>query len=368
MFSPGLAPLPQILPKNEALLALQIVIGDVVGRALVEHADRADVVGPRVRLGADAGARDQRISAQRDRGCTPVGRDLPDREHVLVIDRDRQREPLALRIGPAERHRLAGAQHVRRSGIEGIAIGDGHAVARPAEPGVIGVLGPARREQADRRRTLGDRLLILRQRQVVDPRALQVDRPVELRGFDPHPLARGLAQHDRTVAHGQRSVGGRPDRRFQRLRLALDDLGRGRVRRREELLRQEVAAEQDDRGKSAKRMKFLLSCFTRVVSVRRSGFRRSWDRVGPEPAPGMTPRDSFRRQPSALHRAIAAKRGNCIAGTAWLVTAARRKHCRRADLPAACDQDQRAGKKAWAARAHAASPLPRAWSDVDGDA
>ena len=52
----GLGTAAPDLSEERGILALQIVVGDVVGRALVEHADRADVVGPGIGLGADAGA------------------------------------------------------------------------------------------------------------------------------------------------------------------------------------------------------------------------------------------------------------------------------------------------------------------------
>ncbi|MCY1172774.1 hypothetical protein D9M73_129180 [compost metagenome] len=236
------------LAEEARFLALQIVEGDVVGGAFVEHADRADMVGPGIGLGADARARDQRIGAQRNRRGAGIGDGLAHREHIFGVDREGQREALALLVVPVERDRGVGGQRCAVGGEDGIAIGNGDAVAIPAEAREIRILGAARREQADRRGVLVDRLLVFGQRQIIDPRALQVDRALQIGGLDCH--ARGFAADDLEIAQARR-VGYRRATGWggDNLALAVDHLGRGRIGgMRKEFRRQEIAAEQNDRG------------------------------------------------------------------------------------------------------------------------
>jgi hypothetical protein len=69
------------------------------------------------------------------------------------------------RVGPGQRCRGAGCRH-------------------PAEFGVIGIRRAGRREHHDRRRIRIDGLAVLRQRQIVDTAALEIDRAAEPRGID----------------------------------------------------------------------------------------------------------------------------------------------------------------------------------------
>ena len=57
----------------------------------------------------------------------------------------------------------------------------------PAEGGDIGARRAERREEPDRRGILGDGLLLPEEDEIVDLRALEVDRALERRGFDSDP-------------------------------------------------------------------------------------------------------------------------------------------------------------------------------------
>ncbi len=94
---------------------------------------------------------------------------------------------------PLSQRSVTGALGVRGGAVGSpgtVRVGQLDALTAPAEAGEIGVLRAARAEQADRRAILGDRFLVGRQQDIVDARALQVDRSLELGRID---RARGLS-------------------------------------------------------------------------------------------------------------------------------------------------------------------------------
>ena len=157
--------------------------------------------------------------------------------------------------GPAalvqrQRDRAAAASARRRvGGPDRIGSGRGDAVARPAEPGEIGVRRAGRREQADRRRVLRDRLAVCRlSTRSSMPRALQVDRAGErgrvdadARASRPAPSARS-----RTAAG---AVGARARRRAWAATLVLPSsiFVTGGLAVGKKLLLDQRPAEQDQR-------------------------------------------------------------------------------------------------------------------------
>ena len=200
-----------------------------------------------------AGAADEAIARHRHGRAGRVAHALPDGDHVTVVHRqlDAEGEGTALSARPArtvrrQRHRVPGREDRRGGFPHSVRVRRLQPVAVPAELREVRLRRTGRGQQPDRGRALRDRFLILDQHQIVDPRSLEVDRSGELGGDDPHP--RRLAQHGRAVTGRDRVVGGRLGGRVgERLRLAVDDPGRGRVRGREEPRLHERPAEQDQR-------------------------------------------------------------------------------------------------------------------------
>src|SRR3954468_13211978 len=63
-------------------------------------------------------------------------------------------------------------------------------------------------------------------------------------------------------------------------------------------------------------------------------------RIGAGAAPRVASQQTFGGQPGAPQRPIALERGDCIGRAARLIAAARRKHARRAQLPAPGDENE----------------------------
>ncbi len=210
-----------------------------------------------VRVGRLAEPVDQRKAARIDRGGAGVGDCLLRGDQVIGIDAIFDAERLPGRVRPAQRYRRRRGQLRTARGPHGVRVRHLDALRRPAEAREIGGLGPARREQAHRGRILLDRLAIFAERDVVDARADEVDRPLDRGGFDRNTPAFGEHRVDRA----DRLRGGRGGRTRgrQRARLALrrgrrcgrravcarDRLGHvGRVGGRKIFLRNEVPADQ----------------------------------------------------------------------------------------------------------------------------
>ncbi len=221
----------------EVLLAVLLdrLVLDFLEPLVTEHADRAFVQDP---VAGSLGLADPGHPAEggdRRGAVAVVGDRVADREHVLVVDRDRaaEHEPGAVVVG--QRHRCrAGEFRVRRRRPH--RLGPGHRTGAllgdPAEFGEIGVGGAARRQQHDGRALGIDGLVIVGEPQVVDPRPGQVDRSRQGIGGDRHPLRFG----ERFVA-GEAGRRLRPARRrrrgpFRRRRRGAAGALGGRRRRR----------------------------------------------------------------------------------------------------------------------------------------
>ena len=220
-------------------------VGAVV-RRIVVHRHRTGVDCPAVRVLRHAGAVDQRVASHRHRRLARVRHCLADGEQIVVVDRQIDAEALSARVRCGQRYRTTGSEDVGGSGPHCVRRRRHQPTIAPAELREIR-LGCARgRQQPDRCRVLGNRFLVIGQHQVVDPRAAQVDRPLQAWRLDAH--ARALRQHRATVAHRGRAVRGRIGTGLRQcFRLAIDDLGRGRVRGREEPALRQRPAEQDQR-------------------------------------------------------------------------------------------------------------------------
>ena len=182
-------------------------------------------------------ARDQRIGKQRHRAAAGIGDAVPDGEEITVVDRDGAGEGKALAVVVGQRHRVIDVERARAlllprrvgAGHRGIGAGGGY----PAEFGVIGVRRSRRREQHDRRRIRIDGFAVLRERQIVDAAALEIDRAAEPRrrngdprrcgddGFTRGCLRRRCRTRRARNLRRRRRVGARPTRlrRLTRLRL-----------------------------------------------------------------------------------------------------------------------------------------------------
>jgi hypothetical protein len=168
-------------------------------------------------------------------------------EQIAVVDRKLDREGLTLPVIPAQRHRFAGGEHIARCGPHGVGVRQrGGTRGRPAEAGEIGVAAAVRREQADGRRILVDRLALCGQHQIVDLRALEIDRSGEARRGDLH--ARGLREDNRTILRHLRAGGNGSCWVGQGNGLAVYDRRRGLIRGRREAVGQQGPAEQHERG------------------------------------------------------------------------------------------------------------------------
>ena len=178
------------------------------------QADRADVAGPARGVGSTCRRGWQRHRGDRDRRGAEVGDPLRDGEQIAVVDRDDQLEPQARGVGPATGDGLAGRERRRAGGPDGVGVGGGDAVAGPAEAGEIGGRGACRRQQRTGGDFRRDRLALAQQDQVVDPRALEVDRAADrlacdrTRGVSAMTAARAriacgaLARGRRRLRHG----------------------------------------------------------------------------------------------------------------------------------------------------------------------
>ncbi len=167
-------------------VVLEIVIARVFQR--IRPGDEAFVQHPVFLAGRHAVARHQRIGIKRRRAAGLVQHAVADREHVLVVDLDAPREDQAMAIVPAQHHRMARRQHraarqrphrvvVRQRLAYALRIG-------PAEIGEIGEVRALRRQQHDFRAPGVGGVVIFFQAQIVEPRALQQQRSVEVRGVD----------------------------------------------------------------------------------------------------------------------------------------------------------------------------------------
>jgi hypothetical protein len=185
-------------------LLLQALVAQITDQAFVQ-----DVVARDLR-GAVPGDQCERI--QRHRRGADIGDFVVDGEKIAVVDRNRPPEGETVAIVIFQRHRAGWRQAVRTLLLpERFPIGKPDArTARgnPAKFCIIGICRARRRKQHDRRRRRVDRLAELRQRQIVDPGALQCDAAGEARGVDLDARRcrdRGLAVDDRR--RGGRLIG-----------------------------------------------------------------------------------------------------------------------------------------------------------------
>src|SRR6476469_84729 len=118
---------------------------------------------------------------------------LLDGEQIAVVNRDLDRIARAIgRLG-SQSHGMARREYSavgRPNGVERWG-----ALAAPAERGDISAWSAERRQQPNRRRILGDRLPLANQDEIVDLRALEVDRALQRGSRDLH--SRRGAKHRR---------------------------------------------------------------------------------------------------------------------------------------------------------------------------
>ncbi len=154
----------------------------------VEHADEAfvqDVVAERLR---HAMAGDQPVGIERHGRRALVADAIFDGEQVLVVNPDGAMELESLAVVVDERHRMSDLQRTRSVlAPHRLGVGQLHGRAGcgdPAELGVEWFLGPRGRQQHDDRRIRIDGLAIFDQREIVEPRAAQIDRSPYARRVD----------------------------------------------------------------------------------------------------------------------------------------------------------------------------------------
>ena len=213
--------------------------------------------GPGIGILGNAVAADIGIGFDTDRASTGVRHLLRGGDHVIVIDRQADFKELPRAVVPAERHRAAGRQRAALRGPERVAIRRAQPFTLPAEACEIGVLRARRAVKADGRRILGDRFLIGRQHDVIDARALEVDRAGQLGRADGN--ARAFPEHKRAVAdRGGAVCGGVRIGPGDGHLLAVLDLGCGRIGRGEEIVGDIGPAEKDRRGQQHRQDDILL--------------------------------------------------------------------------------------------------------------
>ena len=184
----------------------EVVVVDLLEGA-VEDAERAFVQDIEAQDVRRAGARDQAVGRQRHRHAAVVEHPLGHGEHVVLIDLVDPLEAQALAIVPGQRDRPGRGQHLAVGSPEGIAPGQAHVAAGPAEVGEVGVLVTARRQQHDLRAVALDRLPVLGQHQVVDAPGGERDRTAQRRVLDPDP--RRFGEQLRAALRGPGGVGAR---------------------------------------------------------------------------------------------------------------------------------------------------------------
>src|SRR5215472_16749986 len=181
--------------------------------------------------------RNQRIGKQRHRAAAVVGDVVFDGEQIMLVNGDGAPEDEALAVVVSQRHRPAHTERARSfllphrvgTGYGGIAAGRGH----PAEFGIKGVRRARRREQHDRRRVRIGFFAILRERQIVDAAAFEIDAAAKPRRLDRN-ARRGC---DHSFTRGGLRLGGRcagfwRSRYFRCRRLSGVRSWRGRLRAR----------------------------------------------------------------------------------------------------------------------------------------
>ena len=308
------------------------------------HRHRPGVQHPVRRIGRGGAAIDQRIGGDRDRLCAGIGDGLPHGEHILVVNRDGDAETLALAVRGVERDRLAGRQDGARGMPDRIGRGRHQPFAPPAEACEISARRAGWRQQAHRRRILVDRLGVFAEHQIVDPRALKVDRTLQRWRIDSHPWRCRQNGGAIPVRHG--AVRGRLRGGIgQHLSLAAFDLcdwrvrsGRGRLGA--ELVHHQRPAEQDQHRDQREDHQIAIVLLHRSAASIMFAVR---NRVVAMSPPRMAPGDASHGQPSAFHGAIAAKCLDCIGRTGRRIATGRRQDHRRPQLPGANDENEEPG-------------------------
>ena len=153
-------------------------------------------------------------------------------EHVVVVDRELDLEGQTGAIVPRQGDRMAVGQRPAGAGPDSVIVRQLHLFAGPGAPPVLDVIGlllGQRFQQPHVRRIGRQRLAIVGEHQIIQPRAQQADGAPETRRGDLHP--RHLLRHLR-VRHCRR----RRCRCVRRLRLR--GLTAGNLRRRLGRLRQ----------------------------------------------------------------------------------------------------------------------------------
>ncbi len=181
------------------ILVIHVIIGSAV-----EHAHRADMDGPGVRIIGDARAVDVTIGLHPHHACAAV-RDLLLRgDHVILIDRQADFESLARTIVPPQGHRAGRRQLLGIGGPDGVRVRGLKSLALPSEPGKKGVLRARRAIEPYRRRIFRNRFAIGGQHDIVDTRALQIDGAGQLRCADRDTGA--ILQNLRAIANRGRTA------------------------------------------------------------------------------------------------------------------------------------------------------------------
>ena len=182
---------------------VDFLVAVLLQAAFAKIADQAFMQDVIARDLGRAVARDQPVRIKRDRRIAGVGHVILDAEQVAVVDRDRAMEGDAAAGVVFQLHRRGRRQAVRTLLLpHRILIRNFHRRAGggdPAEFRIVRLGGAGRGEQDDGRRVRIDRLAVLNQRKVVDPRALQRDAAGNTRRVDLD--ARGFGNRGGAIDH-----------------------------------------------------------------------------------------------------------------------------------------------------------------------
>ena len=127
------------------------------------------------------GAADQAVRQQLYRRGACVADRVADSEHIVRIDADRAAEDQSFTVVPSEGNRIAWSELAVRRGPARLRpwnfdVGAG---GDPAEFGEVGILRPRRRQQLDLGALRIDGLVVVRERQIVEPGPQQINRAVQ---------------------------------------------------------------------------------------------------------------------------------------------------------------------------------------------
>ena len=179
------------LRRRDVAVVLEVRIVDFLQALGAGHADQAfmqDVDAARLRL---ADPVDPAVIGDRCRRGTLVGDLVRQREHVVLVDRNRALEGQPGSVVVGQRHRGRWRQRgAFGRGPHRVVVGQ-VAVADIADLGIEAGRHRRRIEKLDVGRTLVDRDVVVLEQQVVDARTRQIDRAGEPGRVDPDALVEG---------------------------------------------------------------------------------------------------------------------------------------------------------------------------------